>query len=129
MGRRLQASAQAVRDVQLPALWGIRPPTSGTFLYVDREQALEQYAALHDSLTLTTETSKRLSESKSTATATVPSIGSLGREEKVGSETSATRTAPSLTPIAATIRLIETQRSPADVFYRWNVCPSWQGYG
>jgi len=110
VARRLAAVSRDIADLPVPGLWGVLPPPSGTFLYVDRQQALEQYAALHDTLTLTTETSKRLSESTSTATATVPNVGSLGREEKVGSETSAIRTAPSLTPIAATVRLIEKFR-------------------
>lgn len=99
-------------------------PPSGTFLYIDRETALEQYAVLSDSLAVTSETMKEAGESKTGITGAIPSVGSVGVERKKIAETSVTRTAPPVTPAVAVTRLIEKFVRDKDVPvliqpYRW----------
>lgn len=85
----------------------IRVPSSGDFLYLDREKALDQYAVLNDSLSIAQETTREGAESKTGATGAVPSVGSIGVEQKTTLEKSITRTAPQVTPAVAASRLIQ----------------------
>ena len=83
------------------------PPTSGTFLYLDRETILDQYAVLFSAPALASDTSKVGAEQQVGVTAAVPGAGSLSAQRKATEEATITRMAPPLTAPLAASRLIE----------------------
>lgn len=83
------------------------PPVSGTFLYLDREAILDQYAVLFPEPMVASEASKVGREQNVGATATVPGTGSLSAQRKATEEETITRAAPPLTAPLAASRLIE----------------------
>ena len=103
--RRLDDTVRRVRDSRILYAFGVLPPASGIFLYIDSEKALEQYSVLSDALAVTAETMTEAGESKTGLTGQVPGVGSLGVEERKSTEKSVTRTAPTVTPAMAITRM------------------------
>ena len=106
INRSLKSLTKTVERIDFRSR-NIRVPSSGDFLYLDRERALEQYAVLNDALSIAQETTREGAESKTGATGAVPGVGSIGVEQKSSLEKSVTRTAPQVTPAVAAARLIQ----------------------